>query len=362
MTRIIGGSAGGRRITAPSGSHTRPTTDRVREALFSSIEAWCGSLQGLRFLDLYAGSGAVGLEAWSRGAGVVTLVESDRRTARLIEQNARALGFAKPDVVAAAVAATLATPPAAPYDVVFMDPPYPVDDASVAEELALLVDQGWLVPGAMVVVERSSRSPQPAWPPQVTGARSRRYGETTLWYGHAARTTPKEREAAVVRTAVCPGSFDPVTNGHLDIIERASALFDEVVVAVGVNKSKNRLFSAEERISMLEKATEGYANVSVAAFTGLLTTFCQEREAHAIVKGLRAVSDYEYELQMAQMNASLTGVETVFVPTSPEWSFLASSLVKEVAMFGGDVSRLVPGLVLGPLTERLAERRAAGDH
>src|SRR3954447_22937879 len=106
MTRIIGGDAGGRRISTPSGQHTRPTTDRVREALFSSIEAWCGSLQGLRFLDLYAGSGAIGLEAWSRGAGVVTLVESDRRTARLIGQNAQGLGFSSADVVAGPVSAT----------------------------------------------------------------------------------------------------------------------------------------------------------------------------------------------------------------------------------------------------------------
>ena len=160
---------------------------------------------------------------------------------------------------------------------------------------------------------------------------------------------------------MCPGSFDPVTNGHLDIIERAATLFDEVVVAVGVNKSKNRLFSPEERIGMLEQATADLPNVTVAGFTGLLTTFCQERGATAIVKGLRAVSDYEYELQMAQMNASLTRIETVFVPTSPEWSFLASSLVKEVAAFGGDVSALVPPFVLGPLVEKLAARRAAGE-
>jgi len=164
-----------------------------------------------------------------------------------------------------------------------------------------------------------------------------------------------------MRRAVCPGSFDPVTNGHLDIVQRASALFDEVVVAVGVNKSKHRLFAPEERIAMLEQATAPYDNVSVAGFTGLLTTFCQEREAVAIVKGLRAVSDFDYELQMAQMNASLTDIETVFVPTSPEWSFLASSLVKEVAAFGGDVSGLVPDFVLGPLTQRLAARRAAGE-
>jgi pantetheine-phosphate adenylyltransferase len=163
-----------------------------------------------------------------------------------------------------------------------------------------------------------------------------------------------------VRRAVCPGSFDPVTNGHIDIISRASQLFDEVVVAVGINKSKARarLFSAEERMEMLEKVCADFPNVSVAGFDGLLTTFCEERGIRAIVKGLRAVSDFDYELQMAQMNSSLVDVETVFIPTSPEYSFLASSLVKEVAMFGGDVSSLLPADVLTRLTERLAERAA----
>jgi len=159
-----------------------------------------------------------------------------------------------------------------------------------------------------------------------------------------------------VRRAVCPGSFDPVTNGHVDIITRASALFDEVVVAVGVNASKKRLFSPEERIEMLEEACAGYGNVRVDSFQGLLTDFCTERGIQAIVKGLRAVSDFDYELQMAQMNSSLAEVETVFVPTSPEYSFLASSLVKEVATFGGDVSSLVPPTVLVRLTARLEER------
>jgi pantetheine-phosphate adenylyltransferase len=159
-----------------------------------------------------------------------------------------------------------------------------------------------------------------------------------------------------VRRAACPGSFDPVTNGHIDIISRASTLFDEVVVAVGVNASKQRLFTAEERIEMLTEACAPYANVSIASFDGLLTTFCQEHGVAAIVKGLRAVSDFDYELQMAQMNSSLAPIETVFVPTSPEYSFLASSLVKEVARFGGDVSSLVPAHVLTRLTARLAER------
>jgi pantetheine-phosphate adenylyltransferase len=160
-----------------------------------------------------------------------------------------------------------------------------------------------------------------------------------------------------VRRATCPGSFDPVTNGHIDIIGRAAALFDEVVVAVGVNKSKQRLFTAEERIEMLSEVCAPYDNVRIDSFDGLLTDFCKEHDVRAIVKGLRAVSDFDYELQMAQMNSSLAGIETVFVPTSPEYSFLASSLVKEVAAFGGDVSSLVPATVLERLTVRLAERR-----
>ena len=156
-----------------------------------------------------------------------------------------------------------------------------------------------------------------------------------------------------MRRAVCPGSFDPVTNGHLDIIRRAAGLFDEVTVGVLVNPNKQGLFSVDERITMLGDVVTGLDNVKVEAFEGLLVDFCRDHDIDAIVKGLRAVSDFDTELQMAQMNASLSGVETVFVPTSPEWSFLASSLVKEVARFGGDVSGLVPSEVLTRLTERL---------
>ena len=151
---------------------------------------------------------------------------------------------------------------------------------------------------------------------------------------------------------VCPGSFDPVTNGHLDIFERASRLFDEVVVAVLVNENKQGLFSIEERLALLDEATAHLPNVSTASFKGLLVHFCEDRGIDAIVKGLRAVTDFDYELQMAQMNGSLTDVDTVFIPTSPSWSYLASSLVKEVAKHGGDVSGLVPPEVLKQLTAK----------
>jgi pantetheine-phosphate adenylyltransferase len=164
-----------------------------------------------------------------------------------------------------------------------------------------------------------------------------------------------------MRRAVCPGSFDPVTNGHLDIVQRAAGLFDEVIVAVGVNASKSRLFTAAERLSMLEQGVAGLGNVRVEGFTGLITSYCREAGAVAIVKGLRSGTDLDYEMQMAQMNAHLTGVETVFMPANPQFGFVSSSLIKEVVSYGGDVSGLVPEFALGPLVDRLATRRDAGE-
>jgi len=161
-----------------------------------------------------------------------------------------------------------------------------------------------------------------------------------------------------MRRAACPGSFDPVTLGHLDIIGRAASLYDEVVVAVGLNASKNRMFSFEERTEMLREATARYGNVSVDSFDGLIVDFCKSRDIPVIVKGLRAVSDFDYELQMAQMNLGLQGVETMFMTTNPQYSFLSSSLVKEVATYGGDVSGLVPDAVHSRLLARVQETQS----
>ena len=156
-----------------------------------------------------------------------------------------------------------------------------------------------------------------------------------------------------MRRCVCPGSFDPVTNGHLDVIERASRLYDEVTVGVLVNASKTGVFSVEERIDMLREVTAPLGNVVVDSFRGLLVDYCRDHDIPVVVKGLRAVSDFDYELQMSQMNNRLSGIETLFVATNPEYSFLSSSLVKEVAKWGGDVSGLVPEPVLARLSGRL---------
>jgi pantetheine-phosphate adenylyltransferase len=158
-----------------------------------------------------------------------------------------------------------------------------------------------------------------------------------------------------VQRVVCPGSFDPVTNGHLDIVSRAASLHDEVVVAVLINITKKSLFTVDERVDMLREVTKGYGNVRVDRFHGLLVDFCAANGITAVVKGLRAVSDFEYEMQMAQMNYRLAKIETLFMTTNPLYSFLSSSLIKDVARYGGDVSGLVPDQVLGRLRARLAE-------
>jgi len=162
-----------------------------------------------------------------------------------------------------------------------------------------------------------------------------------------------------VSTALCPGSFDPVTHGHIDIIERTARQFDRVIVAVSRNPQKSAsLFTLEERQEMLEEVTAHLSNVELASFEGLLVDFAREVNAQAIVKGLRAVSDFDYELQMAQMNQQMSGIDTFFISTSPQYSFLSSSLVREVARFGGDVSSMVPPSVSVRLMKRYQELRA----
>ncbi len=160
-----------------------------------------------------------------------------------------------------------------------------------------------------------------------------------------------------MHSVICPGSFDPITYGHLDIIGRASSLYDEVVVAVLVNQTKASLFTVEERMEMIRDVTRDFPNVWVDSWSGLLVEYCKAHGIPAIVKGLRAVSDFDYELQMAQMNHQLSGIETVFISTSPQYSFLSSSLVKEIAKYGGDVSAYVPPKALTQLIARLKVER-----
>ena len=158
--------------------------------------------------------------------------------------------------------------------------------------------------------------------------------------------------------AIYPGSFDPVTLGHLDIIKRSASMVDELIVGVLNNKAKSPLFSVEERVTMLDEVTKELPNVKVIPFAGLLVDFARQTESKMIIRGLRAITDFEYELQMSQMNRKLEeNVETVFLTTNLEYSYLSSSMVKEVAAFGGDISQLVPALVADRVEEKMKEKR-----
>ncbi|MFE7527687.1 16S rRNA (guanine(966)-N(2))-methyltransferase RsmD [Kitasatospora sp. NPDC057542] len=193
MTRVIAGAAGGRRLAVPPGRGTRPTSDKAREAMFSTLEALRGTLHGTRMLDLFGGSGAVGLEALSRGAEHVLLVEADSQAARVIRENVRAIGLPGAEVRAAkAEKVIVGPPPQSPYDLVFLDPPYVVTDEEVREMLITLLAGGWLAEDVLVTVERSTRGGRFDWPEGFEELRSRRYGEGTLWYGRAAAAGEQE--------------------------------------------------------------------------------------------------------------------------------------------------------------------------
>jgi pantetheine-phosphate adenylyltransferase len=346
--------------------------------MFSTLAA---RVPGAVVLDLFAGSGALGIEALSRGAASATFVERDRAVADVLRANLAALDLAAHVYVAAAdrfVAGLAHARPEAPFDLVLCDPPYHMATSELASLLGDLVRGGHVAAGAIMVVERDRHDIGFAGPSgvlDVTDART--YGDTVLYYVQAGsgggqeavleqEAVLQERRtgpggAGVSTSAVCPGTFDPVTNGHVDVIERAAVHFDRLLVACLRNVGKRPLFELDRRVELLEAATQHLDNVEIATFEGLLVDFCRQHHVRIVVRGLRAVSDFESELEMAQMNHRLADVETFFVATSPLHSFLSSTLVKEVARFGGDVSPFVPAAVNDSLRAKYASKGNADE-
>ena len=327
--RIIAGSAHGVRL-APVPDGVRPTSDRVREAIFNALGQFFDDGE---VLDLYAGTGTLGIEALSRGCERATFVERNGRAVHVIRENLRrARLVGKGDVLRGDVMEVLERLFSArrKFYLIFVDPPYriqPREIRGVLERLAAL-----LAPGGRIVVE--SGDPPIETINNLKGV-SRRYGGTVVTFFERTETT--------MNVAICPGSFDPITVGHMDVIRRASALYDHVVVAVGANLKKKPRLSAEERARIIEKVTGRLENVSVEVMEGLLVNFAQEQGARVVVKGLRAGSDFESEFQQAQLNRMLyPEFETVFIMAAAEHSFLSSSAVREIASYGGDVRGLVP--------------------
>jgi pantetheine-phosphate adenylyltransferase/16S rRNA (guanine(966)-N(2))-methyltransferase RsmD len=334
--RIIAGTAGGIRLT-PVPKGVRPTSDRVRESVFNSLGQF---FDGGDVLDLYAGTGALGIEALSRGCERAVFVERDGRALAAIRENLQRAGFTdRAEVVRGDVGRVLDRLLAEGrlFYLIFADPPYRI----AATEVGGLVSRlgALLAPGGRVVIE-SGDAPAGGTKKGVT----RRYGGTYA--------TILERSEITMIVAVCPGSFDPVTTGHLDIIRRASNIFDHVVVAVGSNLRKKPRLPAAERARLIEKVTAEFDNVSVEVMDGLLVDFAREQGARVVVKGLRAVSDFESEFEQAQLNRKMyPELETVFVMAAAEHSFLSSSVVREIASLGGDVRGLVPEGIVETVSE-----------
>ncbi len=331
--RVIAGTARGTRL-APVPDGVRPTSDHVRESVFNALGQF---FEGGRVLDLYAGTGALGIEALSRGCEGAVFVERDRRARAAIRQNLERTGFVdRTETLGGEVERQLGrlVERGERYDLIFADPPYRIAAAEVGGILHRL--GALLGPGGRVVVESGEA---PVEGPEGKKGVTRRYGGTFV--------TVFDRSELTMIVAVCPGSFDPVTMGHLDIIRRASKVFDHVVVAVGGNLRKAPRLSAVERARLIEKVTADVDNVSIEVMEGLLVNFAREQGAQVIVKGLRAVSDFESEFEQAQLNRTLfPELETVFIMASAEHSFLSSSAVREIASLGGEVRGLVPEGIL----------------
>ena len=355
--RVTGGTMCGRRIRVPRGG-VRPTSDRVREALFARLEP----LAGARVLDLFAGSGALGIEALSRGATSAVFVERAGPVAAVLRENLRSLALlaqAKLVRADASVAIRRLAADAARFDLVLVDPPY-AERETCERALRGLATSGILAPGAVVLVEASRHAP----PPDVAGLRKideRRYGDTVLHRFAAEESAPQPQQGERMsgsrtehRLAVFPASFDPVTNGHLDLIHRARAVFDELVVAVAHNVAKQGTFSVEERLELLEAAVGHVPGIRITSFDGLLVDYARKIGAGAVIRGLRAVSDFEYEFEMALMNRHLyPDVETLFMMTSQKYFYVSSSRLKELVRFGAAIEDFVPALVAKRLKEKL---------
>ncbi len=395
--RITGGDLVRRLIDVPPAADRdagergalRPTSDKVRQALFSSLQSRF-DLDDRDVVDCFCGSGALGFEALSRGGRSCVFVDDHKPTLRVVEASAKKLGV---DDVCGYVdgdALRFLRTTDERFDLVLLDPPYRRD---VDGELTAAVVRVCR-PGAVVVLERSKKSPDLA----IDGLSlvdERRYGDTrvdvyqrdaeplssgpapagpgsisesspgeppaTPLPGRSGPGTPLEPGRAATgvvvgnRTksaAIYPGSFDPLTNGHVDIVQRGLRMFDRVIVAVANNPQKQHFFSAEERIALARESIGDMAGLEFQTFDGLVVDFAKKNDVNVLLRGVRAVSDFEYEFQLAGMNRKLSGVETIFMVTSEDSFYVASRLVKEVAGFGGDVSSMVPPAVLRALTER----------
>lgn len=348
--RVIAGSAKGTTLHGAKGRNLRPVLDRVKESMFGVL---ADRIEGARVLDLFAGVGSLGIEALSRGAEHVVFVEQHRATARAIEDNLRRTHLAEGATVRVAKLPRGIAAVKGRFGLIFVDPPFRIDTRLLGGLFRLILDRGLLEDDGLVVYRHS---PHEGYEPgeEWSLVQHRDYGDSIVSLFRAGDL--RRHEETSLNTAICPGTFDPVTYGHLDVIMRVSEHFEKVVVAVAANPTKCPLFTIEERMAMLNESLADVDNVEVIAFDSLLIDVAHQYESCCIVKGLRAMSDFEFEFQMVQFNRQMDeAVETFFVMASPEYTYLSSSGLKEVASYGGSVQGLVPESVEDRLFEKLGK-------
>lgn len=380
--RIITGSAKGKRLLTLEGETTRPTSDRIKEAMFSSIQF---DIEGRRVLDLFAGCGQLGLEALSRGAASAMFVDASSDAIALVKKNIAATGFReKCRTLVSDYRNYLrkAGGKVAPFDLVFLDPPYAMQ--ACTDALCRLVREDLLAPGALVVMECGEEVPAPEKAGTFEVLKSTRYGKKTgieilLYRGKGKKEEKAEGESvptaeiAVTEVAVpeaektlveessrekkkerviLPGTYDPVTLGHLDIIRRAAAEYEEVFVTVFVNPDKTPLFSLSDRLAMLMLATDDLDNVLVTESAGLVIDYMRDHHIRRIVKGYRNDADLAYEEKQAEWNAEHGGVTTDLLPCEKELRDVSSTLARRLLAEGGDLSGILPEKVLAFLKNR----------
>ena len=324
--RVIAGTARSLPLKTPASMDTRPTTDRIKETLFNMIQM---DIPGCIFADFFAGSGGIGIEALSRGAEHSYFIENNPKAISCIQDNLQFTKFAdRATLIKGDVLSGVHQIHEKEVSIIFMDPPYTsgIEPALFRE----LRNMPYVTENTTIILEASiDRSFTFLEEFGFTIVREKNY------------KTNKEKK---LKKAIYPGSFDPVHYGHLDVIRRAAQMFDELTVSVLNNKVKTPLFSVEERVKILKEAVKDIPNVKVESFSGLLVDYAKEKDVHVVIRGLRAITDFEYELQTAQTNAKLSNgaVDTVFLTTGLEYAYLSSSSVKEIASFGGDISMCVP--------------------
>lgn len=369
--RVIAGSARRLLLVAPDGLDTRPTADKIKETLFNILQM---QVPGSVFLDICAGSGAIGIEAISRGAKKAYFIENGREAVSCIQKNLHKTGFEDQAVILRQDAvAALRHIHEKEADLVYLDPPYKSD---LARRILVALDaQPYITMDTCIVVETDLQSDFSFL--EETGLeiyREKDYrGKRHLFIRRKELLCPaavfikaaldriwrKGIRKQNMKSAIYPGSFDPVTLGHLDIVERAARMFDELIICVLDNRAKTPLFSVDERVRMLQKVCSYIPNVRVDSYYGLMVDYAKEIGCHVSIRGLRAVTDFEYELQLAQTNRMLSNgdLDTIFLTTNTKYSYLNSSGVKEIAAFGGDISKCVTPYVEELVWEKIRLRK-----